>query len=161
MGRFVLVGQLLWMGFTVLKVDFRKDFPIGLQPNALSAAGAGREYTDVPTATSNATSRFLLAVGFFAGSIFLVGTALWYGAKHRMNRDEAKAINLDTAWTGNRRFLNRPEAWRGWMKHKLAGTLPKSGFGLFFFVFFAPIGFLLLLALSYGVLAFVLGAIFR
>ena len=144
-----------------MKVDFRKDFPIGLQPNALSAAGAGREYTDVPTTTSNATSRFLLAVGFFATSIFLVGTALWYWAKQRMNRDEAKAISLDAAWSGNRRFLNRPEAWRGWMKRKLAGTLPKSGCGGFFAAVFAPIGFLILLAVSLYVLMFLLSGIFR
>lgn len=144
-GAVVLAGQLVWLVVTRFKLDFSNGFP--LRPFNSSAEETGDPMGGewIP----NSISRFMIAAGIVLGVSFALWLVFWYWRLHAMNRDEARAACLDMEWTTNRRALNQPEKWRGWMKQKLAGTLPKKGFGAWFLVAGLP---LLLVTLALVVL---------
>lgn len=144
-GLFVMAGQLLWLFATALKVDFHEDFPLRFYRDYLEEQGV-YSGPGVP----NALSRFLLAVGAITGLSFALWFALWYWRLGVVNRDEARAACLDTEWAANRREYNRPEKWRGWMKQKLAGTLPRKGCGAWFLVVGVPAILFTLFAICLG-----------
>jgi hypothetical protein len=141
-GAVVLVGQLLWLFATKLKLDFRRLIP--LRPFNDRLEESGYTYNPAtgtvidPDAIPNQLSRFLLVAGAVLSVVFVLWFVFWYWRLAVMNRDEARAVCLDTQWTTARREYNRPEKWRGWMKQKAAGTLPKKGCGAFLLVVGLP-----------------------
>lgn len=141
-GAVVLVGQLLWLFATKLKLDFRRLIPLRPFTGRMEESGFTQnpvtgEVID-PDAIPNQLSRLLLVVGAVLSVAFVLWFVFWYWRLAVMNRDEARAICLDTQWTTARREYNRPEKWRGWMKQKVAGTLPKKGCGAFLLVVGLP-----------------------
>lgn len=135
-GAVVLVGQLLWLFATKLKLDFSTPIPLRLFANRTEESGM---FTPAaPDAIPNQLSRFLLVVGAVLSVVFVLWFVFWYWRLAVMNRDEARAVCLDTQWTTARREYSRPEKWRGWMKQKVAGTLPKKGCGAFLLVVGLP-----------------------
>jgi hypothetical protein len=138
---FVLIGQLVWLVVTELRLDFRRAFPITTYDHPLDRYHSGTSHF---ADTSPGLSRFLLSAGFFVSLAATLGFVFWYWRLARMNRDEARLMLVDGSWATHRRDLNRPEKWRGWMKQKLAGTLPKKGCGTYFLVLGLP-GLLFLL----------------
>jgi hypothetical protein len=134
-GVFVLAGQLLWLLVTKLKVDFTQDFPVRFHTDYLAEMGDRLGSGQIP----NGLSRFLLTVGALTGVGFVLWFGLWYWRLAVLNRDEARASCLDQEWAANRREYNRPEKWRGWMKQRLAGTLPRKGCGAWFLVVGVPL----------------------
>ncbi len=129
-GVAVLAGQLLWLVATKLKVDFRNGFPLRPFNNLTEESGYTQDYQGNlidPGALTNSISRFMIVAAVVLGLAFAVWLVFWYWRLHVMNRDEARAVCLDTQWTTNRREYNRPEKWRGWAKHKGASALPKVG----------------------------------
>jgi hypothetical protein len=132
----VLVGQLLWLFATKLKLDFSGVIP--LRPFTGLPEETGNYTSAAPDAIPNPISRFLLVTGVVTGVSFALWFVFWYWRLATMNRDEARAICLDTQWRTARREYNRPEKWRGWMKQKVAGTLPKKGCGAFLLVVGLP-----------------------
>jgi hypothetical protein len=103
-----------------------------------------------PGAITNSISRFLIVAAGVLGLAFAVWIVFWYWRLHVMNRDEARAVCLDTQWTTNRREYNRPEKWRGWMKQRLAGKLPKKGCGAWFLVVGLPAILILVVLIALG-----------
>ena len=147
-GVVVLAGQLLWLVATKLKLDFRKPFPLRPFVNTIEESG---DIYD-PAALFNSPSRFAIAASVVLGLAFVIWLVFWYWRLHAMNRDEARAACLDMEWATNRREFNRPEKWRGWMKKKVAGTLPKKGCGFWFLVVGLPV---LLAVLALVILGFI------
>jgi hypothetical protein len=145
-GLVVLAGQLVWLFVTKLKVDFGEDFPLRFYDNYLEEQGEryGQWWT------ANSLSRFLLTVGVMVGGGFALWFVMWYWRLATMNRDEARASCLDQEWATARREYNRPEKWRGWMKQKLAGTLPRKGCGAWFLVVGVPLILFTLFAICLG-----------
>lgn len=140
-GVFVLGGQLLWLCATKLKVDFRRLFPLRFFNGVSEESGFTHRPDGTPfdpEALPNYLSRFLIVAGAILGLAFVVWFVFWYWRLQVMNRDEARAACLDIEWTTNRRAYNQPEKWRGWMKQKIAGTLPKKGCGAWFLVVGLP-----------------------
>jgi hypothetical protein len=123
----------------VLKLDFRRNFPIFLPTDRVIESG----FTTV-------MNRSLLAVGFFVIVGFAVWFVSWYWRLASMSRDEGRLTVIDTQWSEMRRDLNRPEAWRGKMKRKLTGTLPKKGCGTYFLVIGLPAMMILLFVIVIG-----------
>jgi hypothetical protein len=135
-GAVVLIGRLLWLFATKLKLDFSTPIPLRFFANRTEESGI---YTPAaPDAIPNQLSRFLLVVGAVLSVVFVLWFVFWYWRLAVMSRDEARAVCLDTQWTTARREYNRPEKWRGWMKQKVAGTLPKKGCGAFLLVVGLP-----------------------
>lgn len=149
-GLFVLAGQMLWLFVTKLKVDFRKDVPLRWHNGFLEELGERYEPGDLP----NSLSRFLLTASVMLAVSIGLWLVFWYWRLWTMNRDEAKAACLDQEWTTSRREYNRPEKWRGWMKQKMAGTLPKKGCGVWLLV----VGLPLLLATLFVIVLGCMGA---
>lgn len=143
---FVLAGQLLWLCVTKLKVDFTQNFPVRLHTDYLAEMGERTGPSEIP----NGLSRFLLTAAVMLGGGFALWFVMWYWRLTTMNRDEARASCLDQEWATARREYNRPEKWRGWMKQKLAGTLPRKGCGAWFLVVGVPLILLSLLAICLG-----------
>ncbi len=153
-GVAVLAGQLLWLAATKLKVDFRNGFPLRPFHNLSEEAGYTQDNQGNlidPGAIYNHVSRFMIVAAGLLGLAFAVWLVFWYWRLHAMSRDEAKAVCLDLQWTANRREYNRPEKWRGWMRQKVAGTLPKKGCGAWFLVVGLPalVVVLVLIVLGY------------
>ena len=140
---FVVAGQVLWLLVTELKLDFRRDFPITVHDSQQSRYGPGIWML-------NWLSRSLLTVLAFAVLGGLLAFVMWYWRLAGMSRDEGRVAVLDTRWAGLRRDVNRPEAWRGWVKKKAAGKLPKKGFGTYFLVFGVPMLMLLFAVVVIG-----------
>lgn len=140
-GVFVLAGQLLWLFATKLKVDFRRTFPLRFFTGMSEESGFTHRPDGTPIdgeALPNALSRFLIVAGAVLSLAFVVWFVFWYWRLQAMNRDEARAACLDVEWTANRRAYNQPEKWRGRMKQKLTGTLPRKGCGAWFLVVGLP-----------------------
>jgi len=146
-GAVVMAGQLLWLFVTKLKVDFRRPFPLRFFTGISEESGY---FGNDPDAMFNGLSRFLLAAGAILSLAFAVWFVFWYWRLQSMNRDEARAACLDQEWTTNRRGYNQPEKWRGWMKRKIAGTLPKKGCGAWFLVVGLPTLLILLVLIVLG-----------
>jgi hypothetical protein len=144
-GLFVLLGQVAWNLLTKLRVDFSSNIPVTTYPT-------GYQYDrmrSTPDILPSYESQFLLGMGAVALVVLVCSFTLYYLWLLRMNRDEATMVILDEAWKTSRRDYNRPEAWRGWQKKKLLGTLPRKGCGAWFLVIGVPIllvgvGFLVL-----------------
>lgn len=143
---FVLAGQLLWLLVTKLKVDFTRDVPVRLHTDYLAEMGERVGPGEIP----NSLSRFLLTVAITVGGGFALWFVMWYWRLATLNRDEGRAACLDQEWATARREYNRPEKWRGWMKHKLAGTLPRKGCGAWFLVVGVPLILFTLFAICLG-----------
>jgi len=144
-GLFVVLGQVAWNFLTKLRVDFQRDVPITTYPTNY----VYDRYRSTPEILPGYVSQFLIAVAFIALMVLLCSFTLYYLWLLRMNRDEARMVVLDQAWSTARRDYNRPESWRGWQKKKLLGTLPRKGCGAWFLMIGVPIilifiGFLLL-----------------
>lgn len=139
----VVAGQVLWLLVTELKLDFRRDFPITSHEGQPSRYGQGVWMVSW-------LSRSLLTVLAFAAVGGLLAFVMWYWRLAGMNRDEGRVAVLDTRWAGLRRDVNRPEAWRGWMKKKAAGKLPKKSFGTYFLLFGVPVLMLLFAVVVIG-----------
>jgi hypothetical protein len=142
---FVVLGQVVWNLITKVRVDFTQDFPITTYPSNY----VYDRYRGSSEVLASYVSQFLLGVGAVAVLTFICSFTLYYLWLLRMNRDEARLVVLDEAWKTARRDYNRPEAWRGWQKKKLLGTLPRKGCGAWFLVIGVPlillfIGYLLL-----------------
>lgn len=137
----VLVGQLVWLALCELKLDFRRPFPITTHTGISSRAGLdARSAAELP----NWMSRSLLGVGLVVLTGFVIWFITWYWRLAGMSRDEGRMTLLDTQWAELRRDVNRPEKWRGRMKQKVTGTLPKKGCGTYFLMIGLP-GILILL----------------
>ncbi|MCU0704544.1 MAG: hypothetical protein MUF18_11255, partial [Fimbriiglobus sp.] len=145
-GAAVLAGQLLWRLVTKLKVDFRRPFPVRFFNSLTEEAGVLTDDEMLP----NALSRFLLAAGVILSATFGLWLVFWYWRLSVMNRDEARAACLDMEWATARREFNRPEKWRGWMRKKTAGTLPKKGCGAWFLVIGLPLTLIVLVLIVFG-----------
>jgi hypothetical protein len=145
-GGLVLAAQLLWLFVSLLKVDFRNPFPLRPFVSHLEQMGYYPEGETLP----NGLSRFLLTAGVVLGAGFVIWFVFWYWRLAAMNRDEARAACLDMEWATNRREYNRPEKWRGRMKQKLTGTLPRKGCGAWFLVVGLPAVLVLLFLTALG-----------
>jgi len=133
-GAAVLAGQLLWWAITSLCVDTARPFPIRFIPQDVRNL-----YELGPGVADEQSNRFLMAMLIVVPITLILTFALNILWLQRMNRQEAQAIVLDTAWRNARRDYNRPEAWRGWQKKKILGTLPRKGCGAWFLVVGVPV----------------------
>ncbi len=118
-GLFVLAGQLLWVAFTYLRVDFDKVPPLMI----VEPSDGYRRY-NAPVAemtVPESASRFLLASGFFFAIAIAARFAFWYWGLLLLGRDQARMIVVDVQWNEDRREMNRQEMWRGWQKGKILG----------------------------------------
>ena len=93
-GAVVLVGQLLWLFATKLKLDFRRLIP--LRPFNDRLEESGYTYNPAtgavidPDAIPNQLSRFLLVIGVVLSVAFVLWFVFWYWRLAVMNRDEAR-----------------------------------------------------------------------
>jgi hypothetical protein len=127
---FTILGQVLWVALTEFRLDFRLNFPVTL--------GSGEVVNSTRRQMPDWANRTLLGIGILAAGGGIVWFVNWYWRLNTLNRDEARLILLDTEWVGMRRDLNRPESWRGRMKRKMNGTLPKKGCGTYLLVIGLP-----------------------
>lgn len=134
-GLFVLLGQVAWNLLTKLRVDFGSNIPVTTYPPGFPYERFRGSAEIMPSSAS----QFLLGMGAVALVVLVCSFTLYYLWLLRMNRDEARMVVLDEAWRTSRRDYNRPEAWRGWQKKKLLGTLPRKGCGAWFLVIGVPI----------------------
>ncbi len=134
-GLFVLLGQVAWNLITKLRVDFQSNIPITTYPLNY----AYDRYRGTGEILPSYVSQFLIAVAFISLMVLLCSFTLYYLWLLRMNRDEARMVVLDQAWSTARRDYNRPESWRAWQKKKLLGMLPRKGCGAWFLVIGVPI----------------------
>jgi hypothetical protein len=118
-GLFVLAGQLLWIAFTYLRVDFHRVPPLTVvEPSdGYPRYNARVEEMTVP----ESASRFLLASAFFFTVAICARFAFWYWGLLLLGRDQARMIVVDMQWNEDRREMSRQEKWRGWQKGKILG----------------------------------------
>jgi hypothetical protein len=148
-GLFVLLGQVAWNLLTKLRVDFDSSIPVTTYPPGFPYDRFRGSAEIMPSYAS----QFLLGMAAVALLVLVCSFTLYYLWLLRMNRDEARMVVLDEAWKTSRRDYNRPEAWRGWQKKKLLGTLPRKGCGAWFLVIGVPI---LLVGVGFFVLRWLL-----
>jgi len=129
-GLAVLAGQLLWLAVTNLAVDFRRVPPIIIAEEEFTLRKSGRGFDPLESRYLLTASAFLiLAVGLRA--------VFWYWRLQTMNRDQARLILHDTAWSENRRQLSRQEKWRAYAKALALGEKPPTerlGWGFYLIV---------------------------
>jgi len=101
----VLIGQVVWLIVSELRLDFRETPPLLL---ARPAASYGGYRSD------ESMNRFLMLAGLTAVVTLPTALAFWYWRLSRLNPGEARLILLDTQWRESRRELNRQEKWRAW-----------------------------------------------
>jgi hypothetical protein len=101
----VVVGQVVWLLVSELRIDFRDALPLRLARPAVSL----REYS-----SAEPLNRFLMLAGLAAVVTLPAALAFWYWRLARLGPGEARMVLLDTGWRESRRELNRQEKWRAW-----------------------------------------------
>ncbi|HET6574344.1 MAG TPA: hypothetical protein VFG68_12110 [Fimbriiglobus sp.] len=101
----VVVGQVVWLVASELRLDFRDALPLRLAPPAASRL----RYNP-----AEPLNRFLMLAGLTAVVTLPTALAFWYWRLTRLGPGEARMVLLDTTWREARRELNRQEKWRAW-----------------------------------------------
>ena len=89
----VLVGQVVWLLVSELRLDFRGLPPLRLARPAVSV----REYV-----SAEPLYRFLTLSGVLALSVLPAALAFWYWRLTRLGPGQARMVLLDTAWRESR-----------------------------------------------------------
>jgi hypothetical protein len=132
-GIYLLAGQLLWLIVVNLGWDFQKAFPLVVieQENPLTM----RRPNYVPPLISNGMNRALMTAFILLGAGLLARFVFGVWRNMTLNRDEGTLILLDTAWSENRRELNRQEKWRAQARERALGlTSDREKSGCLFYV---------------------------
>jgi hypothetical protein len=101
----VVIGQVVWLLASELRLDLRDTFPLRLARPALSLRDYG---------SAEPMNRFLMLAGLAAVVILPAALVFWYWRLTRLGPGEARMVLLDTTWRESRRELNRQEKWRAW-----------------------------------------------
>lgn len=133
---FTVIGQLLWLFLTWVRIDFRQVPPLQVIEEDSTVAYFFQDRNGIPPPW---VSRCLLAAGLFVALGVVVRLTFWFWRHATLGREQAKLLLTDLQWAEHRREIDRQESWRAWMVAKRNGTLPKrSGCGTLFLVIGLP-----------------------
>lgn len=110
----VVVGQVVWLLVSELRLDFRDVPPLRLARPAVSLMNYR---------SAEPLYRFLMLAGLVAIVTLPTALVFWYWRLTRLSPGEARMVLLDAGWRETRRELNRQEKWRAW---GLVRRRPKS-----------------------------------
>lgn len=106
----VVLGQILWLAATTLRVDAAHFPPVRVAPERSPFGPRAEKASDLPAPLNRAVVLGGIAVlGGFAGRF-----VFWYWRVATLTPAEGEAVLLDTGWRENRRELSRREVWRAW-----------------------------------------------